>query len=130
MQALMPRKAPTPCRHNGCRELVTPPGFCKAHQTVKYTQARASRSAEKVEHDRFYARVAWRNVRALQLSIEPLCRECRKRGRLVQATVVDHILARNHGGSEYELDNLQSMCKSCHDSKTAREQSRTVVLVG
>lgn len=124
----MPRAAPTPCRHKGCREVVSPAGFCAAHQTEAYTVQRHSRSEDKIEHDRFYARVAWRRVRAYQLSIEPLCRECRKHHKLVVAVIVDHIIPRRNGGADYDMNNLQSLCKRCHDSKTGKECTTALIV--
>jgi len=45
-----------------------------------------------------------------------------KAERVAPATVVDHI--EPHKGDEelfYDINNLQSLCKSCHDRKTAKE---------
>jgi len=49
-----------------------------------------------------------------------LCQPCRRAGRLTEATAVDHIVARTHGGSDDE-GNLQAICDDCHRAKTARE---------
>jgi 5-methylcytosine-specific restriction protein A len=48
--------------------------------------------------------------------------EHRSRGELVAASVVDHIVP--HRGDErlmWSESNWQSLCKPCHDAKTARE---------
>ena len=51
---------------------------------------------------------------------EQWCRECERHGRpYVLATVVDHVIPRESGGID-ALDNLQALCKSCHDRKTAK----------
>lgn len=63
---------------------------------------------------------AWQKLRAWILSGDPLCRMCEARGLVVAATDVDHIIAREKGGTDEEA-NLQPLCKSCHSSKTARE---------
>ena len=34
----------------------------------------------------------------------------------------DHIIAQDKGGSAYELDNLQSLCRLCHFEKTREER--------
>ena len=50
---------------------------------------------------------------------------CAKDGTPKEATVVDHI--KPHKGNEklfYDLKNLQSMCKPCHDRKTAKKDGR------
>jgi len=64
----------------------------------------------------------WKRERLLYLQAHPLCVECLKRGRVVPATVVDHI---NPHRGEYALmwavSNWQALCKACHDTKTARE---------
>lgn len=63
---------------------------------------------------------AWRKVRAHQLAIEPLCKECDKRGRVTVATVCDHIDGDCNNNPE-DGSNYQSLCRTCHATKTARE---------
>lgn len=52
-----------------------------------------------------------------------LCRSCREVGIVKSATNVDHITPRAEGGTEDE-NNLQSLCKDCHDMKTLSESAR------
>jgi 5-methylcytosine-specific restriction protein A len=62
----------------------------------------------------------WQRVRAAYLAANPLCVHCQADGRITEATVVDHIIP--HKGDEalfYEEGNFQSLCKRCHDVKTA-----------
>jgi 5-methylcytosine-specific restriction enzyme A len=64
----------------------------------------------------------WRRARAAYLARHPLCVPCAAAGRLVQATVVDHIVP--HSGDPvlfWDEANWQGSCKPCHDAKTARE---------
>lgn len=63
----------------------------------------------------------WRRVRLLFMQEHPICKRCRKKGFLVVAEVVDHIVPMARGGAQYDDDNLQSLCKKCHDRKTATE---------
>lgn len=68
---------------------------------------------------RLYSTVRWHKLRAVQLNKEPLCRFCKP--VITAATVVDHI--KPHRGDEnlfYKSDNLQSLCKRCHDSEKQR----------
>lgn len=48
--------------------------------------------------------------------------ECERRGHITPATVVDHIIP-HEGNLElfWDENNIQSLCKSCHDRKTAGE---------
>ena len=63
----------------------------------------------------------WQKARAGFLRSHPLCADHQKRGHIVEATVVDHIVP--HRG-DYELfwsrGNWQSLCKTCHDSAKQR----------
>jgi 5-methylcytosine-specific restriction protein A len=71
-------------------------------------------------HRRGYT-TRWRKAskRFLSRPENRLCVECKRRGRAVLATVVDH--RRPHRG-DWELfwdeDNWQGLCKPCHDRKT------------
>lgn len=64
----------------------------------------------------------WQAAAKAFLREHPLCVRHLVRELLVAATVVDHI--RPHRG-DYDLfwdrTNWQSLCKRCHDQKTARE---------
>lgn len=64
----------------------------------------------------------WRRARAAFLAQHPLCAACRVRGRVVAATVVDHVTP--HRGDQrlfWDESNWTPACKPCHDAKTARE---------
>ncbi|NMB34825.1 MAG: HNH endonuclease [Firmicutes bacterium] len=63
-----------------------------------------------------------RRLRKRVLLKHPLCAECKRQGRVTKATVVDHIIP-HKGNPElfWDENNLQALCKPCHDLKTARE---------
>jgi 5-methylcytosine-specific restriction enzyme A len=64
----------------------------------------------------------WRRARAAYLARHRLCAPCQAAGRLVPATVVDHIVP--HRGDQrlfWDEANWAALCKTCHDAKTARE---------
>lgn len=64
----------------------------------------------------------WRKARDSYLAKHPLCVECVREGRTVAATVVDHI--EPHKGDQvkfWDQGNWQSLCKTHHNVKTARE---------
>ncbi len=71
------------------------------------------------EYDKFYHSVEWKKVRKIQLDKNPFCTEC---GR--PANTVDHIKAIKDGGAKLDMENLQSMCRSCHNIKESKEGNR------
>ena len=116
----MPRSAPTPCRHPGCAQVLTTPGYCESHQSLAhkdYSNARRSFDRELG----FYQSTRWRAMRAAVLADSPLCCKCQAKGLFRAAKVVDHILAIKQGGARFERLNLQSLCVPCHNAKTASE---------
>jgi 5-methylcytosine-specific restriction protein A len=50
-----------------------------------------------------------------------LCQVCLLNGRTTLASEVDHIVGKAQGGSDDE-SNLQAICDTCHDAKTASEK--------
>jgi 5-methylcytosine-specific restriction protein A len=65
----------------------------------------------------------WQKARATWLRRHPLCNRCDQLGKVVAATVVDHIIA--HEGDQdlfWDTGNWQSLCQPCHDGwKQAQE---------
>ena len=52
--------------------------------------------------------------------LEPLCRDCKDKGRTTASTVPDHITPLALGGTDDD-DNIRCLCADCHDART-REQ--------
>lgn len=69
---------------------------------------------------------AWQQARERFLRLHPLCVMCEAEGRVVLASVVDHI--RPHRGDMAifwdELNNWQALCKPCHDGAKQRMESQ------
>ena len=114
----LPRKPLKPCKHPMCPEL-TEGKYCEEHQSeMEYKRDRSS-------YSKLYSTSRWQRLRQYILSKEPLCVECKKNKRIRPAKVVDHI--KPHKGNKklfYDEANLQPLCKSCHDRKTAKEDGR------
>ncbi len=73
-------------------------------------------------HERGYGS-AWDKTRALILRRDCyLCQPCLKQGRPTPATQVDHIAPKFKGGTD-DHDNLQAICRPCHDEKTKAESA-------
>lgn len=58
----------------------------------------------------------WGRLRANVLRARPWCAVCAEAGRQTPATQVDHKIRRVDGGTDAP-DNLQPLCKACHDVK-------------
>lgn len=73
----------------------------------------------------WYSSRRWQTMRARLLEKKPYCIYCKRReGRVVEATVADHVIP--HKGNKYLFwneDNLQPLCKRCHDSDKALEEA-------
>lgn len=75
------------------------------------------------QHASLYKSKTWQRLRYYQLQREPLCHMCYQLGRTVPANIVDHIKP-HRGDIDLFSDpaNLQSLCKSCHDSHKQRQE--------
>ncbi len=103
--------------------VLAKPGYCDAHRALvhrDYGRARRSFDAEVG----FYQSANWRRLRANFLRLHPLCRVCARKEQTVPAKVVDHIVPIKDGGGRFDTANLQSLCVSCHNRKTASESWR------
>lgn len=80
---------------------------------------------------KLYDRAEWKRLRLEQLRREPFCAFCKAQGRLVPATIVDHV--QRHRGDEalfFDPNNLQSLCKQHHDSTKQRMEKSGVEVGG
>ncbi|NIO42218.1 MAG: HNH endonuclease [Burkholderiales bacterium] len=70
----------------------------------------------------WYSLKIWADLRRAQLDKKPLCEKCESKGYVVRANTVDHIKPfKNDWWLFTDPDNLQSLCKICHDRKTYKE---------
>lgn len=80
---------------------------CELHTPVRMPDTRPSAARRGYDQK-------WRRIRAQFLRLHPICVSCGG-----PANEVDHIVPLAAGGT-HAHSNLQSMCKSCHSSKTGR----------
>lgn len=65
----------------------------------------------------------WLKLSRMCLAEEPYCRYCARVGRVTLAQISDHIIPiRIRPDLRLVRENVQSLCKLCHDSVKAREE--------
>lgn len=62
----------------------------------------------------FYHTARWQRLRRAQLREHPLCKFCLEIGRVVPATVVDHVEPHHGDWMAFCMGKLQSLCEPCH----------------
>ena len=83
------------------------------------------RSEQAAQYRRLYKTARWQGLRLEILANHPLCCMCSTQERVVAATVVDHITP--HKGNLdlfWRSDNLQALCKPCHDGRKQRQEAK------
>ena len=113
----MPSKPKRFCTHPGCNEIVDN-GKCDKHRQQERQQSDRRRGSA---NERGY-NSKWNKARKLFLAQNPWCAECERQDRREPANEVDHIVP--HKGDMklfWDKTNWQSLCHSCHSSKTAKE---------
>lgn len=90
-------------------------------------RARAESDARRGSAHRRGYTAAWARYSRRRLIEHPLCVRCLAQGEVTPATVTDHVRPwRGDGRLFWDPANHQSLCKPCHDRKTAREDRRTL----
>ncbi len=115
----MPWKPKRPCKYPGCKNL-SDQAYCEVHRRVATAERNQlyDQTVRDQEMKEFYNSGEWRKLRNLKLKQSPVCEECLRAGRVVPAEIADHILpAREYPEHRLRLDNLQSLCRGCHNRK-------------
>ena len=124
----MPKKAYKVCSMPMCRRL-TYEYVCQncapeyERRRDEYNKRRqAQQEARRASSTaRGYGR-QWRKVRAAHMASQPLCVRCSENNLIVKGEAVDHIIPhKGDMGLFWDRSNLQTLCHSCHNRKTATE---------
>ena len=120
----MPVRPKRPCSYPGCPEL-TDERYCDRHRGAgnRYYD----RNLRSRRSDAFYKSKAWQAARQARLTRDNhMCRECLREGRITPANTVHHIVEITEDWSKrLDLDNLESLCASCHGKvEAAKKQGR------
>lgn len=110
-----------PYSYPGCSTLVVS-GRCEKHKAKDQEKVRRYNRARYAEYQHLYGN-EWKKARKAWLMEHPLCVECQKQGKVVPATVVDHIKPhKGDVGLFWDRGNWQSLCWSCNSRKAARDE--------
>jgi 5-methylcytosine-specific restriction protein A len=119
-----------PCNVAGCRGL-TQGKYCDQHKDrEQQDEAERQRYYDRYKRDKqaaaFYNSSAWKRLREQALIRDNgLCQECLKEKKITPAFVVDHILPlKLFWHLRLTLNNLRSLCGSCHSKKTIEDVRR------
>lgn len=111
-----------PCRAAGCAAMIPEDEYyCHGHRHLNKTGWDAK---VKRDHQQFYHTKGWTRTSKVYRQQHPICVHCKAEGIIRPADVVDHIVPIQDGGEMFDWDNLQSLCHSHHNSKTAKENAR------
>jgi 5-methylcytosine-specific restriction enzyme A len=88
---------------------------------MKYLKSKQSATRNQYKVNTLYSSTKWRNFRAAILAEQG--GQCVACGNIYPDHMlhIDHITPIASGGSVWDIDNLQVLCKACHGEKTINE---------
>lgn len=98
------------------------PWIPKREKKVDILNINKSRAAPEMMA--FYNSKPWRSLRRYKIQMNPLCEKCESKGLTEPGKEIDHVTAIRDGGARLSLHNLQTLCRSCHASKSAHEREK------
>lgn len=115
----------TKCLHLGCSNNRSKyNNYCIEHGgRDTYNYKRYNTKQERQDFNAMYQTAQWKTLRQIQLSKYPLCAGCLSEGKIVAAVHIDHVFPWSTIDKTAFYRNIfQSLCASCHSSKTNLEQ--------
>jgi 5-methylcytosine-specific restriction protein A len=100
------------CTYPGCHR-KTSGGRCSDHK---------ENPRKEQSTDQLYQSNAWKKISKRKRQYDPFCEKCLERDIVVDARITDHIVPLKEGGALLDWNNLQSLCMTCHNQKTANER--------
>lgn len=128
------RKPLHTCCVVGCKEL-TRATRCEKHEAEHQERAAQRTAKRNYDYDKyqrdaeataFYRTAAWIRARGARLMQDNfLCQECLRKKRFSRATTVHHLVpVRTMMNRALDLNNLESLCASCHSKGHFNEMER------
>lgn len=127
-------RAKSMCKHHMCPALLDEPGYCPKHFVDKKVTTRAAFKSlddrKTLGYKRFYSSAGWTNASLRHRTIEPLCRPCKAKGKIVEGTMVHHTpeytVLIERGLNPLDDQYLSTLCDECHleELRAKRKTSR------
>jgi 5-methylcytosine-specific restriction enzyme A len=70
----------------------------------------------------WYGLQRWKRRARHQLKTEPLCAACLVKGKIMPASIADHVEPHRGNWNAFRLGRLQSLCTDCHSRKWADDK--------
>jgi 5-methylcytosine-specific restriction protein A len=110
------------CKKGGCHKL-TKGGYCRDHSHLEDRDKAEANKRYDENRPNFRQRGynhQWTKVRKMHLAEYPWCQECNRD----RAVIVHHIKsAEQHPELMYHMDNLQGVCRGCHNRLHGRKSA-------
>jgi 5-methylcytosine-specific restriction protein A len=103
----MAQRAKTMCRMRGCHATTRDAsGYCEAHR-----HGFRKEKGDLKQADPFYTSWRWTKFSLWYRRNHPLCAVCRDH----VSELVHHIREIQAGGDPFLMDNVQALCRDCHN---------------
>jgi|DEB0MinimDraft_10_1074344.scaffolds.fasta_scaffold134842_2 5-methylcytosine-specific restriction protein A len=101
------------CGRHGCNELVEyNESRCQLHlHDRRYNDRLGKKNRKDKEIQDIYTDIRWIKLRDYKRRMDPLCEKC----TCNVMSDVHHIVPIKLGGAIYDLSNLMSLCRKCHN---------------
>lgn len=112
------------CTQPGCKTIVDNGEYrCALHPAPKPVFVRKEKYGHHY-HDgkNIYWTNRWKKITAIVKAEQPVCARCDELGLATPVVIVDHIKELEDGGDPFDRSNLEGLCFSHHNNKTAREK--------
>ena len=109
------------CSYPLCVREAIEETYCHVHAPImlKGKKEKAKGGWDK-DSNKFYNSKRWIAVRNMFRELFPLCQACLRLGKHTPMHAVDHIKPLKEGGDPFDFTNLESLCESCHNRKSAQ----------